>query len=915
LAVTKYDEFISTYPTHKLAPVARVERDLTNIDRKLAAPGNTYADGLDAIDQFIERHRSDEDYRDWFPLLARYATRIAVSCYQLASRQHNPELIQLGDRSRDLFKRFEASDGSDESQNREITSARRQAQADLLEYSVSQQAQADCDAALKAKRIDQALAVIRQAIDRYPHFADQEAFQSRIQQALQAEKAMVKTLEMTPERITELVVEQKPSTRFSSTQLIELERLRPGIPESGEFIWLLSENQLIAFDRMTGQFGWAIATGSRRAFEPIPITLTHASWIIPLANGTGLGIAQQKDGQLAWSLQLTSPIISEPSVIGNLIMLVTDDHKLLAIEAMSGKLVAAVEFPQTITAPITPLDSRTLCAVARQDVIYLIDRQNWSCEEVRYLGQSPNSIQSRPVVIEDELLIVQNDQVRSGKIVVGTLVEKELDFSIRQTERLPGIALGHPLIWGDRLFLEMNGPRIATWQLSNRPEDPLLTRITNANIPFSGDIRLFVQPIEGDRLLVAGENLRELTLLTSSFEQLKKSIELGRASQSLQIKSTDVYVAGSRSHEKGTDLYHYNHSESDSYWRLTAGTDVLDVRLTDQQTGKLRVIDRAGNLYHSSLMSPGSLTSSESFFPAAQRQREAGLVSLVQLPAGDTSILVLGQELRSINAQGQRTGGGQLSETSLISPVLAGNLLAWVGPSGVHLSEPKDGSEPVQLWQFPSAADGENRIQIQQLLAISETELLCLDRHQKIISLFVHADPEPHLAVGNEFEFDSPAIGSLIKTEKGVVAVTQDHSLLVIDPTTLSLQQTVMLPQAVKAGPFLLDKQLILQMEDGQISAFQTDQLDQPVWQLPQQTGQLEHCLRDEISQRILLGSDDGSLSLVNPDNGKLMQRVSLPAPISCSPVNTASSIVLGTEAGTLIVIDRIQLTGNSGQE
>jgi len=112
-AITKYEQFLADFPSHKLSDEAQIQLGISRIERKLAGSGSNLEEAIAAIEQFVDDNRDRESFRDFYPLLTTYSSRIAITSYEQASRRKNPQFIETGDKARQLFGRFKATDGID----------------------------------------------------------------------------------------------------------------------------------------------------------------------------------------------------------------------------------------------------------------------------------------------------------------------------------------------------------------------------------------------------------------------------------------------------------------------------------------------------------------------------------------------------------------------------------------------------------------------------------------------------------------------------------------------------------------------------------------------------------------------------------------------------------------------------------
>ncbi|MCG6156283.1 outer membrane protein assembly factor BamB family protein [Rubinisphaera margarita] len=911
-AIAKYEQFLSDYPSHKLAKEARVELAFSRIDRQLSGAGASLEGAIAATNSFIDQFRNNENFRDWYPLLSTYAMRIAQDGYRQASRTHDPQFLELGDQGRQLFVRFKATDGSNDNNEAEIETARRTALADLLEYDVLQESLARLDSALKKKDAPATFQVFREAVARYPSFAERNELVTRVRSALGIEQTNVKTVEAPSEPA---VVDDQSSTPGQQVFLIDLQRNRPDVTSDETPVWYLADGGCTAVDRMTGQPRWRIETGEPLAFEPIGVETRFACWLLPVDDGFGVALVRRADGEVQWRRRFPAGVLTEPTVTENTVFVTTDDRRMTAIQLETGETVRSLEFPQQISAPVTVLDSRSLCCVGTQDVLYFIDRQTWECSEVRYLGHAPGTVTLRPLTVADVLLTTEKDQLRSSRIRVLRWSEKQWNFEIVQSQRLPGIALGHPVLWGDRLFVEMNGPQIAAWQLSDNPADPFLRRITNASVPYSADVRLYLKPFEGDRLLVAGEDLRTLTLLTSAFDQSKSTVDLGRSTQSLQTFAGNSFAAGRKDPRIGSTLLHYNFLQDETYWVLSTSMDPVAVVPRPDPSQAPFCIDFNGRLFDVGRASNGPysmVTPTESIFAGSSGPQNGSSRQIYALRDSSEPhvVFVRGNACKLLGHTGQVTRSITLPEPCEREPLLAGDRMLWTGTSGVHSTPLNEAGVAIDPWRFPQVAEQEQRSDYEMVAATAD-EFLVLEDRRRLIKLTVREEPRRHLAETSDYSFDDAVVGWSPDGEQ-LLATTSDHQLLRIDIGSLSLSGTTDLGALPTTKPHLAGAYALVEIEGKRIDAYPRGGGGQPSWSLSLGTSPLSIPVFSLDQDRLLLSQHDGTLLIVSAATGEELGRIQLQSAVCCEPVRRSDVLTLGLESGSVLSLPLSQFAGGA---
>ncbi len=904
-AIQLYSKFLSDFSSHRLADQARIELSFSRIDRALSGAGSDVNKALQAVEDFVTQHRQRDDYRDWFPQLAIYSSRISIAAYRQAGRQHNPELLKTGDQAQQLFARFKATDGSDDGNGLEIDKAARIARAELLEFEVQEETIAKMDQAQKQNDVSLVLKSYREAVVRYPQFAKKKEFISRIKNTLQSEQQSITSKLFTDDEQPSTAVQDKMDSLLKeNTLLVDRRSSRFDIQSDGHVVWFLVDGTMYAIDRMLGQVRWKKRMGEPVVFEPMSVNAQFESWLIPTRSGTAISLLKQEDGIVLWELELQSLITSRPAMIGGMLYVLTENRQLHAVERETGKRIGQITFPRNITAPISTLADDNLLCVGQEDVFYFIDRQTLKCSEVRYYGHASKTITLQPQLIANQLVVLENDQLQNGRMQTLRYQKDDWKVETLQSNRLAGFAADTPIVWGDRLFMKTDRAVISAWRLSDAPGKPLLSRITNAPIPFSPDIKIFMQPVEGDRLLIAGESLRELTLLTNAFEQRALPVELGRATQSIQMYGTNLCVAGESTQQQGRVLIHYDIDQGKSSWRLRLSSEPAVLIANQNNSSSVRCLDASGNLFDlSRSKNRDSITYSEPIEQILDFSKSSGnRLRIGRLNVQDKSLVYSGREVRLLNSSGQIERSARLSATTQVAAATP-QVIYWANQTGIHITPWESKISTASDWLSPVGKDETKFHRWTDLIAIDNQNLLGFSNRKTLLGLQIREDPSPHLAQSGIFDLESKAIGKGAYDGELYWLALEDRSGIAIDPRSLVIRQQARFKSTPTAGPWRVGSAVYVELDATKISARNAKQFDKENWSISLGNSPLASAPVLLNEKHLFLCKNDGTYLVVEADSGKKINERKLPAAISCPPLLTDKTLHLGLKTGSIISV------------
>ncbi|HGG56884.1 MAG TPA: hypothetical protein ENK31_03705 [Nannocystis exedens] len=151
-------------------------------------------------------------------------------------------------------------------------------------------------------------------------------------------------------------------------------------PEGGDFVDAdstplvdLGKGEVVVSGQETGIYGLSLADGSQRWFRPV----RGAGTVVDAGDG-GLVFASslegvfaiERGGRLRWRRQQDPGVLSTPLVIGSSVLVAHSEHGLLALDRVSGELLASLDVGSGISAELSydPLFGRAY-AISNRGVL------------------------------------------------------------------------------------------------------------------------------------------------------------------------------------------------------------------------------------------------------------------------------------------------------------------------------------------------------------------------------------------------------------------------------------------------------------------------------------------------------------------------------------------------------------------
>lgn len=232
--------------------------------------------------------------------------------------------------------------------------------------------------------------------------------------------------------------------------------------EKGKLRFVVAQGTVYGLDASTGKLLWrrfvaddpAPANGKLEAPKPLAVSA------LPVADPAGSDVAirdpihrqilrlKGRTGGLVWRLAAGQPIAAGPVVAGKSLLLLTQDRRLLIIDAATGKANRYVELPQTVRLPpVVDAAHGFIYLVAQQSNIYVLDYDlgaGAACRQVLHLGHEAGTIVAAPSVVGDFLFLPVNDSPDQATVrVLAIAANREPGRPDRQAAA-PGSAVPAP---------------------------------------------------------------------------------------------------------------------------------------------------------------------------------------------------------------------------------------------------------------------------------------------------------------------------------------------------------------------------------------------------------------------------------------------------------------------------------------
>ncbi|EAQ77645.1 serine/threonine protein kinase related protein-putative PQQ-dependent oxidoreductase-like protein [Blastopirellula marina DSM 3645] len=909
-AVSKYDKFLSSFPTHSQAPTARVRRGLANL--RLAIEGtNNYEQALTRTTEILNELKDEPEFALARPELASLLPDVANGLAQAAIAEDATA------KRRELVARAQEAMTLVDDSNYLPTSLRSGQQtridgivADIhrVERGISRDeelAAAVTDIQTAAQSDDfEAVYRRRQTLLRvYPSLSDDPRLQDAVRNAVTALEARVI-----------VSAENVPATRQdhplgqARTVMIAARTSSVSPQPAKEAVTVVLDGAIYGLDRRAGSPLWRRFLGFSNQVEPL-MTSDQSAVIAASSLRQELVKLNALTGELAWRFPLTEEVV-QLLALGDDFLVVTKQGKLLRLNQKSGDQTQSVQLPQQIAvaAVVSKMPQRVM-VVGLHSTLYVLDAKSLTCEQAIFLGHEAGAIVSPPVMSElGHLCLFENAGSDFSLLHVLGNKEKSLE-QLQPPTRLPGLVLAPALTFQSRVAAANDRGALFVFEGGMTKENPV--RLLAQTKTERGDRLYSLIALENGYLWVGDNRLSRYALQLSQQSIVPRVVEFDRDNfVSLRIDG-DLLIHVRRPAQGGgvivtaADL---NESGAKQRWLTTLAAPLTGPAFAMAPQQPPLVMTSRGDLFE--------ITSTAVQSGVADAPSDSA--NYVSPPRLDRQVFVADKrrlflsappENRAVYFDAARSGS-LLKQLTLEVPsdsITSGAVLAGVGvvaPSSqgqVFYLDPATGAAAALPFQ-PRLALGEN-LDWNEPVADGQAAIV-FDGRQTLYRLQADDPTTPQLASVAECVIDGKlgpimaVMGPTLLAKQ--IGDTTDQLVFVSLPDLQSVQK-VPIEARIIAGPFAVGDRAIVQTSQGVLIAYGADQ--QEHWRVPTETSVLvgEPIYADD---RIIVTCADGRVLQIDATSGEVAKTIQLDEPLTGGVALHDGKLWINGYGGVVHVLD-----------
>ena len=717
----------------------------------------------------------------------------------------------------------------------------------------------------------------------------------------------------------------RPST-VSQSVVLSATSGDPVASLGAEVIPIVVDGAAFGFDAGNGSLVWRHFVGQQTTMSPVNLDETHTLIVNEMDHD--LFCVNTQTGDLVWRQEFGEAI--RPPAVGpasKFIVVSTVSGKIIQLDATSGAVQKATQLPQS-PGPSALIDTRDpiVYQVGKYSNLYVLDQQDYSCKEVYSLGHYEGAVAVPPIQWAGYILVAVNGgnscdlhvfkpQKNGTDLVRVQLIQRALDAPMT----IPFINAGSvQLMAGENGQINMLSidptndfePISADSQSVGDADGPKpLVSAANSNVWVAGNgivharIRRNQGTIErlntnqtGDQFLLAAQKLddyvfhvrrrKDSGMLTASLANAKDLTIVWRTDFAGEIAGDLVVINGVPTAVSSQgDVFPLDSStiSSGKASPKARSSQIQSLEFHDvvQFDNSLVAVGPIGN---EAITKPArgdkkaTFREADMMFYDGESAKLMKLAPPANLPAChplklNTDLIIASSSgyVARVNPKNNRMVG-----TPFQTAITPDSVINWLPPipmgsDKLAIAVGESAGEPNKLFVLSVADEG----RISQLL---------------------------------EFESELPFKGELNllgDSLLGVLGGSKTDSLATYGGDPLAQQSVVELDGAVVAGPWMVDDNLLVKLDNDKLYMFGSDLT--PKWS--QNSPNVQFATAPEmVDGKLMICLKSGKVDFVNPNSGERESGFDLKRPIVNRPLTIGSQMFFSGADGTVYVVDQSQL-------
>jgi PQQ-like domain len=912
-AISAYQEFIDSYPSHALWSTARVELAMSKLRQAVEGGGGLEPalaiaqSGLQSLEN--DRSFDQEKMAGARPDLAELLPAIASGLANQADAEaDNPEAAErLTKATREALElcrnpKYVSREFRDDVELNSIeemlarAGRRQQTRADLAAGIAAMKS------AIAAGDTRTAYVTHQQLLEHHPELTTNEELRAIIVETSAAEKA----------GITFVVDEKAAETGDRPTPWLTAlatgnRHMVAKAPATGTFCARV-DGAVYAFDVASGQLLWRRYVGFAAGQ---PAVLVGNNVLVFDTKYLELQCLNARTGKLVWRQEFGEPI-APPLAVGDRAFVATESGRLYLIALKSGARMGYLQFSQPLrVSPTVDVTQQRLYLTGDHSSIYTVSLEDLTCMGVFYLGHASGSIRVPPTRILDRLAVLENDGFSTCRLRLLTLDNKGVVAKVETERRLVGLAASPPLVASRRLVVITDRGELDAFDVVAGEGEKALIRVATREPTSRVPIVRHALMTQG-AIWVGDTQLTRYAVAPTGnrlpVQSIDDSFVHSTFDHPLKLFGKTLLIVRRLDGRAGVVVTAIDADSGKTFWDNELAVPPAATPIVDEPARTLAFADVNGLVYRFDSAALKSKVQDQPLSAGPTRSTAPKLTTAVDLGDGRAAFAAPGQsnQLLLYDPTSERT---PLRAVKLPSTIVCATSRLGLGVlvpleiGQVFYLNPADG-QPLAA-PFQPRLQPRSKVPYQPAAQADDAgrQFVISDGHEKIFLVELTDTPQPHFTTVAEASVGAfPIVSPIVVMDKTALAVTDGGQLARFELPSLKLLGHTALPSDVVWGPYQVGELLLLVTANNQMVAVRSN--GKVAWAQTVKGGDLAGPPLAS-GDSVLVAYRQGILERRGLANGESVGRLDVEHPLAAGPVHFLDHIVLTAHDGTLFVVDQ----------
>ena len=364
----------------------------------------------------------------------------------------------------------------------------------------------------------------------------------------------------------------------------------------GQNVFSVAKDCCYGIDTITGDPVWRRVIGRDTPFFPVQVNASVPALLVYSTYHGELQLLNQETGELVWRQPAVQGVTGPPAIDEGQAYVLSSPGTLSKVDLASGQVTSQLTFSQKVHAPpASILDGARLVIVGSQEVVYTVTKRPLECVAVTYFGHKPESIVA-PLLPMGALVLMCENQ--PGETSLLRVLDTRDGDELKQIDSttIPGHVVDEPVIRGRDVFVPSSGERVSSFSASDEPGQEPLT-VGSRYEPEGGEQSpMFLATGPDRKVWMASRYLRQLQLTTDAIQPGSKVVNIGVATQPIQLQGRKLYIGRALPYSSSTTLFQTDRDELTSDWQTVVGAQLIGWGSYPDQTG-LVAVNETGDVF------------------------------------------------------------------------------------------------------------------------------------------------------------------------------------------------------------------------------------------------------------------------------------------------------------------------------